>query len=200
MRKKWVFRKNTQITQNKFKWSWGIVSPSYAAAHGGSKWTVLTRCLKKTASGIWSYCITYWTGGRHFSLKFLPVWLLHFVLINISKSQGILYIKPESISQRNRTIFSTICAYDLLFQKNIHFNLSPEFWKFSKNSPSPPSDHISTYSYFHSITISSLNLSVLFFFFPHGFVLVWVTLSCAQFSSDLELGDLQLSHWATSFS
>lgn len=120
-------------------------------------------------NGLWNLVLLHHLLNRWqtFFLKIPSCLTIAFsILINSSKSQGILYIKPESISQRNRTIFSTICAYDLLFQKNIHFNLSPEFWKFSKNSPSPPSDHISTYSYFHSITISSLNLSVLFFFSP----------------------------------
>lgn len=132
------------------------------------------------------------TDGRRFYFKFLLVLAIAFpiIIIIISKPQGILYIKPESISERHRTILFTICASDLLFQKNIHFNLSPEFWKFSKNSPSPY-DHISTYLYFSSITACSLNTDLVL---SQGFWLVWVTLSCTQFSPHLELGDLQLSH------
>ena len=114
------------------------------------------------------------------------------LLIFPLKSQRILYIKPESIYQRNKTILSTICDFDFLFQKNIHSNLSPEFWIFPKNSPFPPYDHISTYLCFHSITASSLSLFLLFL--SHGFLLVWVTLSCVQFSSNLDFSHLELSH------
>lgn len=115
------------------------------------------------------------TGGRRFYLKFLLVLAIAFpIIIIISKPRGILYIKPESISGRNGTILSTICVSDLLFQKNIPFNLSPEFWKFFKNSPSPY-DHISTYLYFSSITACSLNTDLVL---SQGFGLVWVTLSC----------------------
>lgn len=100
------------------------------------------------------------TGGRRFYLKFLLVLAIAFpIIIIISKPQRILYIKPESISERHRTILSTICVSDLLFQKNIRFNLSPEFWKFSKNSPSPY-DYISTSLYFSSITACSLNTNL----------------------------------------
>ena len=49
--------------------------------------------------------------------------IIPILLIFPLKSQKILYIKPESISQRNKTILSTICDFDFLFQKNIHSNL-----------------------------------------------------------------------------
>lgn len=121
---------------------------------------------------------------HHVSIRWqipLPVLTIAFLILIIfsPSSQGILYIKPEFISQRNRTIVSTICFSDLLFQKNINFNLSPEFGVFSKNSPVPPYDHTSTYLCFHSITTSSLSSSSLVL--SHGFLLVWVIVMCPVF-------------------
>lgn len=107
------------------------------------------------------------------------------------KSQGILYIKPQFTSQRCRTILPTICVFELSFQKNIHL-ICPLSFKNSPRNLYPL--FITAYPplFFHSITASPLSST--FLTLSHGSVLVWVTLPCAQFLSNLKLGHLQLSH------